>query len=482
MLKMSLLINGLLRKIPKMDELLSHPVFAAHEPSPALTLAARRVLDKLRREIQSGAAGEIPALEDLAREGLRQFEAGQEPCLKRVINGTGIILHTNLGRAPLAAEALSAIEEAARGYSNLEYDISAGKRSSRYVHVEALLTQLTGAEAAIVVNNNAAAVLLALSAVARSPHLDEVIISRGELVEVGGSFRIPDVMEQSGCRLVEVGTTNKTHIPDYVKAIDPAKTGAILRVHTSNFAIIGFASKPSVEELAETARAHGIPLIEDLGSGCVLNLAPYGIHGQPVVASSIKAGADIVTFSGDKLLGGPQAGIIVGKADLVAKMKSHPLTRAFRIDKLCLAALEATLKLYLNPKAVVQRIPTLQMLCATADEILEKAGGLAALCNATVASSASVIKSQSQAGGGAMPEENLISYAVAITLPGVPPDALERHFRTGKSPIIGRVADDKFLLDIRTMNKEDFPIIVNRLNQLNPSIEQSTMPRERVGI
>ena len=455
--------NNLLRNIPKVDELLAHPALAVLSPASAITQATRQVLEKLRGEIQNDTVNAIPALDDLAQEITREFEAAQMPNLKRVINGSGIILHTNLGRAPLAREVFDDLGESCRGYSNLEYSIENGKRSSRYVHVENLLTQLTGAEAAMVVNNNAAAVLLALSTVAgHNADLDEVIVSRGELVEIGGSFRIPDVMTQSGCQLVEVGTTNKTHIKDYENELHPERTAALLRVHTSNFTITGFTSKPSLSELAEIAAAFSVPLIEDLGSGCLMNLAPYGIHGQPIVADSIKAGVDIVTFSGDKLLGGPQAGIIVGKAEYIAKMKAHPLTRAFRIDKLCLSALETTLRLYQDPRTAVQKIPVLQMLCATPEDLLEKAQTLKKMLGDT----ATVIQSQSQAGGGAMPEENIVSYAVAITHEDIPPQAIEQHFRLGTPPIIGRIADNKFLLDMRTIDKEDFPEISKRLSEV----------------
>jgi len=460
-------INALLRKIPKVDEVLAG--LGDFSASPVLTDAVRVVLDELRGGIQGGDVVEIPEVEALAREALRRFESARVPNLKRVVNGTGIILHTNLGRAPLAAEALGAIAEVSRDYSNLEYDIDEGKRSSRYVHVEKLLTQLTGAEAAMVVNNNAAAVMLTLAGVktsrkVRCPHpptyLNQVLVSRGELVEIGGSFRIPDVMQQSGCKLVEVGTTNKTHLTDYERAIHPEKTAALLRVHTSNFAIIGFTAKPSLEELAELAHAHDIPLIEDLGSGCLLP-----IHNQPTVAASVKAGVDIVTFSGDKLLGGPQAGIIVGKAHLISKMKSHPLTRAFRIDKLCLAALEATLKLYQDPSTAIQKIPTLRMLSTPDLVFLTKVEELRELLNKHAI--VSVVETQSQAGGGAMPEENLKSFAVSIEVPNISAVALERHFRINPLPIIGRIADDKFLLDVRTLNKEDFPLIAKRLEEMN---------------
>ena len=452
--------NDLLRQIPKVDELLAHSLLSQYEPGVLLTQAARDVLDALRDDIGQSRTSNLPTRDTLAQEIANRFNGYFKPNLERVINGTGIILHTNLGRAPLAKEALDAIADIAHDYSNLEYCITTGRRSSRHTHVEELLTQLTDAEAAMVVNNNAAAVLLALSATAREK---DVLVSRGELVEIGGSFRVPDVLAQSGCRMVEVGTTNKTHVSDYVNAIDPCRTGALLRVHTSNFILSGFVAKPTLEELALIAKNHAIPLIEDLGSGCMIPLAGYGIHGQPVVSDSVKAGVDIVTFSGDKLLGGPQAGIIVGQAEYISKMKSHPLARAMRIDKLCLAALEATLRLYLDPETAVAKIPALQMLCETPEKLQQKAR---LLKQQLTTGEITIITEASQAGGGAMPEENLVTAAVAIST-NIPAQALERHFRSGPVPIIGRISRDRFILDVRTINTGDFPVIAARLSEVS---------------
>ena len=470
----------LFRQIPKVDELLAHPLLSPFGPGELLTNSIRYVLDGLRNDIQKGNTHTLPCLDTIAREITQHHNQCLKPKLQRVINGTGIILHTNLGRAPLAKEALDAITETARDYSNLEYCIEKGQRDSRHSIVEDLLAQLTGAEAAMVVNNNAAAVLLALSAVAQ--HKD-VIVSRGELVEIGGSFRIPDVMAQSGCRLVEVGTTNKTHLKDYEKAITtntiPPEnrpevqhhhTGALLRVHTSNFVISGFVAKPTLEELAELAAKYRIPLIEDLGSGCIIPLAKHGIYNQPVVADSVKAGVDIVTFSGDKLLGGPQAGIIVGQKELISKMKSHPLARAMRIDKLCLAGLEATLRLYLEPETVVNKIPILRMLCEKPETLFEKAELLIKALNTNTMKEKpykiTIITETSQAGGGAMPEESFATAVVAITS-NISAQALEKHFRSGPVPIIGRISRDRFLLDVRTLCPDDFTIIAVRLNELD---------------
>ena len=452
-------MQELLRQIPKTDDLLAHPLFAGLGPTPLLTMAARQVLDKLRGHILSGAVNNVPNINDLADEVARLFAESRQPNLRRVINATGIILHTNLGRGPLAKEALCAIAETARGYSTLEYDLNEGKRSSRHSHVEALLTQLTGAEAAMVVNNNAAAVLLALSALAAKR---DVLVSRGELVEIGGSFRVPDVLRESGCCLVEVGTTNKTYPHDYENGINQESTGALLRVHTSNFKIVGFVATPTLEELALLAKKHSILLIEDLGSGCMINLEPFGIYGQPVVGASVKAGADIITFSGDKLLGGPQAGIIVGRAKNIAILKKHPLARAMRIDKLSLAALEATLRLYLDPKTAVQNIPVLRMLCAKT-EVLEKK---ACILQSQMGDGALVVPEHSQAGGGAMPGDVFASYAVSVDVQPFSAQAAEQHFRAGKTPIIGRIAQNRFLLDVRTINEEDLPLIAARFKNL----------------
>ncbi|MCL2363998.1 MAG: L-seryl-tRNA(Sec) selenium transferase [Defluviitaleaceae bacterium] len=528
-------MNGLLRAIPGVDEMLANPVLRGVGGHFLLVEAVRGVLADLRGAILSGAVTAVPALDELAAQVLARLARDGQSGLRRVINGTGVVLHTNLGRAPLAQEALDAINEAARGYSNLEYDLEAGVRGSRFVFVEDLLVRLTGAEAAMVVNNNAAAVMLALAAVAGGRG---VITSRGELVEIGGSFRIPDVCEQSGCRLVEVGTTNKTHLRDYEAALETRNvvaelpeveddfagaihssasacecvSGAILRVHASNFKMTGFVSRPALADLAALARAHGVPLIEDLGSG---QLAPIWCqlknevqqsqnnHDDTTVANSICNGADIVTFSGDKLLGGPQAGILVGRADLIAKMKKHPLARALRIDKLSLAALEATLRLYLDADKARQRIPTLQMMTASQPELHDKAAHLVDLllrgtdaegagevpkgairgieCAALSSAQATLEPSpapvtirsvSSQTGGGAMPGEDLPSYAVAISHAEKSAAEIERFFRSGSPPIIGRIARDEYLLDVRTLDAADFAIIATRYAQLcgvNPS-------------
>jgi L-seryl-tRNA(Ser) seleniumtransferase len=439
-------MNDILRQIPKVDEMLSRPVFSGFEGHLLLS-AVKQILAELRQNILNGNCPSVPPMEDLENHVLMIIKKSNTPGLQRVINATGVILHTNLGRAPLAQEALDAITETAKGYSNLEYDVINATRGSRYTPVENLLKQLTNAEAALVVNNNAAAILLVLLALARNRC---VIISRGELVEIGGSFRIPDVMVQSGCYLAEVGTTNKTHLKDYENALKTTESaGAILRVHASNFKMSGFVSRPSLKELTALAKTNHIPFIEDLGSGALVPL-----HNQPTVADSILAGVDIVTFSGDKLLGGPQAGIIVGRKDLMDKIKSHPLTRALRIDKLSLAALEATLRLYINPETATEKIPALKMLTATETTLHDKARHLQTQLNA-----GEVISLPSQAGGGAMPEENLPSAALALTHPDYSALEIERHFRENTIPVIGRISQGKFLLDVRTIDESDFAAI-----------------------
>lgn len=451
--------NSLLRQIPKVDELLHHPslVTLSGEGSVlAVTDAVRQVLDELRIDILSGKLEKIPGTDVLANHCIVQYKKNQQPNLRRVINGTGVILHTNLGRAPLAAEALELAALAGQGYSTLEYEVSEGKRGSRQSHVEQLLIRLTGAEAAMVVNNNAAAVMLILSVIAGG---SEVVISRGELVEIGGSFRIPDVMTQAGCRLREVGTTNKTHIQDYESAIVPELTGALMKIHTSNYKIMGFTQAVSVSELVQLGKRCGLPVIADLGSGCLLPLDQYGIIDEPTVADSVAAGIDAVCFSGDKLLGGPQAGIIVGRAEYLSRMKRHPLARALRIDKLTLAALEGTLRLYLDPAEACAKIPVLRMLAEDQQVLYQKAEKLQEL----LGRNAGIIPEHSQVGGGSVPTQMLPTFAVAFSAADFPVQTLEKRLRLSEPPIVGRIAHDKFLLDVRTLDERDFPCIAERI-------------------
>jgi L-seryl-tRNA(Ser) seleniumtransferase len=401
-----------LRDLPSVDEL------ARRVDDPLAVDAARSVLERAREEIRAGA--EPRDLEGRLQEELRALRA---PSLRRVLNATGVIIHTNLGRAPLAEEALARVVETARGYSNLELDLTAGARGSRQDHVAALLRRLTGAEAALVVNNNAAAVLLALAALGEGR---EVVVSRGELIEIGDGFRIPDVLARSGARLVEVGSTNRTRAKDYEKAVGP-NTALLLRVHQSNFRVVGFTELPRLEELAAVARRHGVPLVDDLGSGVLIEMP-----GEPSAKESLAAGSDLVCFSGDKLLGGPQAGIVVGRADLVEQLRRHPLQRAMRADKLTLAALEGTLQLYLEAP---DRIPVLRMLAQDLDTVRARAERLAALVGGTVE------ETVGRVGGGALPLAELGSFACAVD------ESLAEPLRHGAPPVLGVVRDSKLLLD-----------------------------------
>ena len=453
-------MKELLRNLPKVDLLCNAPeltVMAAEYGDKAVVEAARQVLDAVRQGILEGTLQQLPSRQELVEQVRKCVRRNARPSLRRVINGTGILLHTNLGRACLSEKAVQAAAEAARGYSNLEYDIEAGQRGSRYVHVEKLLCGLTGAESALVVNNNAAAVLLVLSALTQG---GEVPVSRGELVEIGGSFRVPDIMESCGAQLKEVGTTNKTHLSDYENAIGP-NTKALMKVHTSNYRIVGFTETPSLARLVELGHAHGLPVIEDLGSGSLLDLEQFGIHGEPTVQQSLKAGVDVVSFSGDKLLGGPQAGIILGKQEYLNKLKKHPLTRAMRVDKMTLAALEATLCSYAQDRA--GEIPVIAMLSAKEADLRIKAGCLAGLL-AKTGISASVIPVESQVGGGSVPNQNLSSYAVALEGNA---NGWEEKLRLGDPCVIGRIHRDQYLLDVRTLWETDFPALVEAIGEVS---------------
>jgi L-seryl-tRNA(Ser) seleniumtransferase len=371
----------------------------------------------------------------------------QRSTLRRVINATGVILHTNLGRAPLAGRALDAIRDVAQGYSTLEYDIASGARGSRHAHCTALLTELTGAEDALVVNNCAAALVLALNTFADGR---EAVISRGELVEIGGSFRVPDIMAKSGARLVEVGTTNRTHLDDYRRALSD-KTGAIVSVHRSNFTLEGFVASVPVRELVPLAAGATVPLLHDFGSGLLLDLSPWGLTGEPSARDAVKAGASVVMMSGDKLLGGPQAGIIVGKAELVGALRRNPLARALRVDKLTLAALEATLALYRDPAHAVVAIPTLRMLTTPVAALEARAGHLAAMLAAkgAPAGAASVALTEATVGGGAFPGARIPS--AAVTLDVASPELFESKLRAGTVPVVARIAEGKVVLDMRSV-------------------------------
>jgi len=393
-----------------------------------------------------------------------RLKARNAPSLRRVINGTGVILHTNLGRAPLSDSALNAIRETANGYANLELNLDSGKRGSRYDHVEGLLKELTGADAALVVNNNAAAVMLTVNTLAKD---GEVVTSRGELIEIGGSFRIPEVVERSEADLVEVGTTNKTRVGDFRNALSD-RTRMLLKVYPSNFKVVGFTEEASREELVALAKEKNLLMVEDLGSGSLVDLTAYGLPGEPTVSQVIVSGVDIVTFSGDKLLGGPQAGLILGRGDLLDAMKRNPLLRALRMDKLTLAALEATLRLYLNEDTLTETMPILAMLAAPLENIMALAAKLAVELENISGLTVNVRDDPAYSGGGALPDETIPSCAVALDSELYSPDALAEALRTGDPAIVGRISEGSFLLNARTLFERDIPLIADRLRQLHP--------------
>jgi L-seryl-tRNA(Ser) seleniumtransferase len=443
-----------LRKLPSIDRLLQHSaVVEARAPfGHELTVeSARDLLDETRAAIVD--RGQLcPALDELAEALLARLDAAVQPTLQPVINATGVIIHTNLGRAPLSENAQRAMLLAAEGYSNLEYDLAAGQRGSRYVHAVDLLRRLTGAEDALVVNNNAAAVLLCLMALARGR---EVIISRGQLVEIGGGFRIPDVLQTSGATLVEVGTTNRTHLHDYENAIGP-QTAALLRVHSSNFRQIGFTAEVSLGDLVALGQRNNLPVIDDLGSGTLLDTSRFGLAYEPRVQDSVQAGATLVTFSGDKLLGGPQAGLIVGQREAIARLRQHPLTRALRVDKTTLAGLAATLSLYLRGQAE-QQAPVWRMIAAREDELADRAAGWAdRLVAAGIA--AAVVSDASTVGGGSLPGETLPTRLLA--LPGLPADRLAERLRAGQPAVVGRIVDGALCFDPRTVLPEQDDLLL----------------------
>ncbi len=436
-----------LRSVPAVESLLNREPLrelARRVGRPAVLEAARAALDRLRRRIRFDPDAVI-SVESLESEISASAEAAAGPSLVPVINATGVILHTNLGRSPLARAALDHIVETASQYSNLEYDLEGGTRGKRDVHTAQLFGRLTGAEAALVVNNNAAAVFLGLNSLAEG---GEIIVSRGELVEIGGSFRIPDICGKSGAVLHEVGTTNRTRISDYAAAISES-TRLILRVHPSNFRMVGFTERPSLRDLAELAREHQLVLMEDLGSGCLVDLATFGLREEMPPAESLRAGADVVTFSGDKLLGGPQAGILIGKRDLIAKIRKNPLFRALRVDKLTIAALEATMTLYLSEDYMA--IPAQRMIRASREEIAVRAERLGKQLGALPGIEASLIDGESVAGGGSTPGQTLPTRLIAVTHGSRSARELAEALRRNHPPIIARVEDDHLLLDLRTV-------------------------------
>lgn len=462
---------NLFRLLPPVDQALhrlaGEPELAAM-PRPLLRDLVNKFLDLCREEIKVGViASEEQLVSDTFFRRMTCFVRSQSrPHFRRVLNATGVVIHTNLGRSLLAESAIEAVVEACRNYSNLEFNLDTGKRGSRYSHVEELLCRLTGAEAALVVNNNASAVLLCLETLAKGR---ETIVSRGQLVEIGGSFRIPDVMARSGSILVEVGATNRTHPRDYEQAMGE-NTALLLRVHTSNYRMIGFTRETTVEELVEIGRRRNIPVMEDLGSGCFFDLRPMGFQFEPMVQDVVASGADVVTFSGDKVLGGPQAGIIVGRREYIEKIKRNPINRAMRIDKMTLAALEATLRLYLDPELARREIPTIAMITAEPDELKKKAQALARLLKRELSGRLDIAMRPgvSRVGGGSFPERDLPTTVVTVkpTSGGAQTlETLKDNLRTAEPPLIGYIEEDAFCLDPRTLRNDEFRLVSASLAQ-----------------
>ncbi len=469
--------SNLYSKLPKVDEVISLVQNNKDElvdvPRETIVESIREEIEKLRKEISLNIIGSKELDERINSLPNIIIKRAQEKLrykLKRVINGTGVVIHTNLGRSLISSKVMENVAEVVTNYSNLEFDLENGSRGSRYSHLVDVITKVTGSEAALVVNNNAAAVLLVLSSIAKDK---EVVVSRGELVEIGGSFRIPDVMEQSGAKLVDVGTTNKTHLWDYENAIGE-DTAAFLKVHTSNYRILGFTSAVELDEMVELGKKYNIPVIEDLGSGVLVDLSKYGLQHEPTVQESIKAGVDIVTFSGDKLLGGPQGGIIVGKKEYIDIMKKNPLTRAFRVDKFTIAALEATLRMYLNEAQAIENIPTLRMITTPIEELEKKANLLSSMLKEALINKyiIKVVDEFSQVGGGSMPLEEIPTKAVRISPKSGSITELERHLRTYNVPIITRLYKENMYIDIRTINEDDYHIVVDGFKCAIDSIER----------
>jgi L-seryl-tRNA(Ser) seleniumtransferase len=461
--------NERLRSLPSIERLLARPTatrLVEQLGRARVRDLLRAILDNLRKEMSEvrSLESELQTSDSLIEEIEWRLEArgglAARPSLRRVINATGVIVHTNLGRAPLAREAIDAVTDVAAHYSNLEYDLAAGERGHREAHCRELLARLAASEAALVANNNAAAVMLVLNTLAEG---GEVIVSRGELIEIGGSFRIPDVMEKSGARLREVGTTNRTRIGDYERAIND-QTRLLLRVHPSNYRIIGFTERPAIHELVDLSRRTGIPTFEDLGSGCLIDLAPYGVKDEPVVAESLKAGISVVSFSGDKMLGGPQAGIIVGTQTLIARVRQNPLMRALRVDKMTYAALEATLRLYERGIAR-QRVPVVRAMAISLAELNERAARFCDLVMQTTQGrvGATIEEGDSVIGGGSAPEVKLPTALVALAVEELSASALAERLRAYPVPIIARTERGRVLLDLRTVAVDEEAMILDAL-------------------
>ncbi len=458
--------QALLRSIPKVDVLIS---FIAGHPSAETAApgeirdAVRIVLDDLRNQVLRNEILEIPSREVLAEAVLSQLDSGRQYHLKKVINATGVVLHTNLGRAPLGDAAAAHIAQIVSGYNNLEYDLSTGQRGSRYSHVEDLLCEITGAEAALVVNNNAAAVMLMLNTLAEGK---TVAVSRGELVEIGGAFRVPEIMERSGARLLEIGTTNKTHPGDYQRAICEKGAQVLLKVHTSNFHILGFTQSVDVKTLSQIAKPADVLLLEDMGAGFLLPIPMPGLERVPVVSTELKNGVDVVTFSADKLLGSAQAGVILGRKDLIEPMKKNQLTRALRVSKLEIAALEAALRCYRDAQTAVAQIPVLSMLCAAEDALRHKAELLARKVNDLLGEAAPIAAETCQdvCGGGSLPEVTLKGWA--LYLDTEKPDQAEEALRRRHLPVVARIVKDRLCFSVRTVPEADMDALAQAIAEL----------------
>lgn len=456
----------MLQHLPKVDKLLEElPIDALVRAYPRSLVVdeIRCYLDELRAKITNGSLSQVPEYAEIVKHLVARIDAALIPALRRGINGIGIILHTALGRAPIAESAQHALMETVKNYCTLQIDLETGKRGDRYKHVEKLLRRITGAEAAIVVNNNAAATLLILNTLAEGR---EAIVSRGELVEIGGSFRLPDVMKRSGARLVEVGTTNRTHLKDYKNAITP-ETGIILKVHQSNYRIVGFTSQVLIDELAELAHQHNVKVVDDLGSGALVDLSRWGLPKEPLVQDSIAAGADVVCFSGDKLVGGPQCGIIVGKREIIDKIKSNQLTRALRCDKMTFAVLEATLRLFLDEKKLLAEHPVLRLLIMPLDEIRTRCERLQSGLGKFLAQKGTVTVEQdaSEVGSGSLAAVTLPTWVVAVALKALQPEELARGLRFARTPLFGRIKDQKFVLDGRTIRDDEVELVLEAFNE-----------------
>jgi L-seryl-tRNA(Ser) seleniumtransferase len=469
-------MSNVLRNIPSVSELLESPPLKSlvnRVNRNVVVTGVRRFLDDMRTQVQSAAANvHVPAPSELAQRIADWIATDQRTSLVPVVNATGIILHTGLGRAPLAAEAIEMMAAIARGYASLEIDLASGERSRRASAVDSLLTRLTGAEAAAVVNNNAGATLVTLAALARGR---EVIVSRGQLIEIGGSYRLPEIMAASGAILREVGTTNKTRIGDYASAVRP-DTAALMRVHTSNYAVVGFTEETPLADLEALARKHDLPVIDDIGSGALVDLAPYGVHGEPVASESIRVGADLVLFSGDKLLGGPQCGVIVGRRVLVEKIMEHPLTRALRVDKLTLAALAATLRLYQDSEMAERAVPLLSLLSTPLENLRQRAERLAPQLAAAGVANVEIIPGQAYVGGGSLPNQALPTMCLALAPRWGTVDALASALRTGSPAVVGRIHDGKLLLDLRSVQPREDVQLVAAVEALRRASDQPASP------